>query len=97
VQFPAQALPFEIDLAHGPARGAVAPVSGEGGKIALGELQAEMMPQQAALQVEQPGGHGGRHPGIYPGACSSLYRVNQVFRIAGRRARPFAHPEHVAT
>jgi hypothetical protein len=44
VQFPAQALPFEIDLAHGPAPDAAAPVPGEAGKIALGELQPEIMP-----------------------------------------------------
>jgi hypothetical protein len=56
VEFPAQALPFEIDLAHGCAPDAAAPVPDEAGKIALGELQPEIMPQPAALQVEQPGG-----------------------------------------
>jgi hypothetical protein len=44
VEFPAQALPFEIDLAHGSAPDAAAPVAGEAGKIALRELQPETMP-----------------------------------------------------
>jgi hypothetical protein len=51
VQFPAQALPFELDLTHGAAPASAAPLPGEGGKIALRRLQAETMPQQAGLQA----------------------------------------------
>jgi hypothetical protein len=46
--------------------------------MALGELQPEMMAQQAVFQVEQPGGHGGGHAGIYPGARSISNNVSRV-------------------
>jgi len=55
VHFPAQALPLELDLAHGPAPASPTMLPGEGGKIPLRGLQPETMPQQAAPQVEHPG------------------------------------------
>jgi hypothetical protein len=102
VQLPAQALPLELDLAHGAAPASAAPLAGEGGKVAFRRLQAETMLQEAGLQAEQrgsllaAGGEGGRHAGIRPGACSGFGSVKRVLRTAERQAGPFAHPEQLA-